>query len=69
MASIRSLDLQKAILEPSSIFDTPMEAVEADLPAEDRRRILEAWKLQVEEGSGSKSTLAAINKALETLAT
>lgn len=72
-AELTGADLQKALLTPSSVFDTPQEVLDSNLPKSKKIEILKRWELDAralqratEENmsGGENSPLDAINDAL-----
>jgi hypothetical protein len=72
-----TLDLEQAMLSPSTVFEAPDEVLTApDLSHEERHKILEQWKLdaqRLEESAnenmtgGERSRLSEVSKALTAL--
>lgn len=48
MATIASVDLEQAMLDPASVFDAPMDVLAAPLPLEDKKAILARWEEDAE---------------------
>lgn len=72
-----TLDLEQALLSPSTVFETPAEVLTVPgLSHEERSKILEQWKLdaqRLEESAdenmsgGERSRLSEVSKALTAL--
>lgn len=70
-------DLEQAMLSPSTVFQAPAEVLTAfGLTDEERRKILEQWKLDAERleesanenmSGGERSRLSEVSKALTEL--
>jgi len=73
-----TVNLEQAMLSPSTVFESPAEVLTAPcLSDEERRKILEQWKLDAERleesanenmTGGERSRLSEVSKALTELA-